>query len=1077
MVRFSQRVACIIGGMLLLASVVRAQDMTVVSGLTLEQYVNQILLGNGIQAFNITYTGGASQLGHMTNGEGVFSVDEGLVLSSDAAENLGCTGPGFCQDCLGTGFVDSDLLTVANSVPPLIGQNFSVGSVNDGCVLEFDFVAAGDTVSFNYVFGSDEYLTWVNTAYNDVFAFFLSGPGITGPYDSPPGFPGGAVNIASVPNTNPQLPITISSVNNVTNSQYYVNNPGSTVAPCINGYTLPFTAMHEVQCGETYHIKLAIADGSDTALESIVVLEAGSFQSNAVVQIDLSIDVGGPESNVIYENCGTATLTFERPVETILDMQEMVYIDYSGSVAINGVDYGQPQPNGTLLPLPDSVVFEPYVSIVQFQLTAAIDGLGEGVEMVQFEIDNVAACNGGGLTTFFTFQIAENPPPFVVTGYSTSICEGVTEEIAPTVTGGYGNYTFDWGSCSDDNTPFLSVTPTDDFSCFVTVGDTCGIVSQTVEIEVEVLEFPPMTASINEASVSLDCWGTATVSATANGGNGPNTGGAYTYEWEDEDGAPLFPSWWFGPNTVELSTWMNVQEVFLTVTDACGFVAMDSIDVTYNIPPIEIDAPAVVDAVCNQPFSVVANAEGQGPMNYVWYNGFEMLSFNNTLNWTSSADLNLTLEVSDGCGQIEEVPVFVDITAPAVTVTTPPALVGPCTQVFNVAANVTSGSGGYVYTWTQDGNPLAGAGNSQNIQSFNNTVIAVTVNDGCGQSGSSSTAITIDNPQLLIELGEDLPASCVDLTPISVDILSGAGAYEYAWSVNGAPYSTSPDINLQSFFTVPVTVLVQDGCGGMASDGLTYVVPDVPLAITTSESATICAGDGIGLQALATGGEDGFVYHWPTLNQYGPDQYIVPTQSAVYPVVATDICGESITAQVAIDVQYLFSRFTVSMLSETEAQFRATPEPGEPWEGAYEYVWDFGDGGTSEEKEPLHVYDGLGDYLASLEVTSWVGCVDKSYTIVRGPVLLYVPTAFTPNNDGINDAFFAVTNDLFSFEMWVFDRWGAPVFHSEDPTEVWNGSVDGGTHFAANGLYQWVIRLKGHNTDAEEFTGTVQLMR
>jgi gliding motility-associated-like protein len=1077
MIRFFSRIFILFAAIAVSSLQANAQDMTVSSGLTLEQYVNEILLGNGIQAFNITYTGGASQLGHMTNGAGVFSVDEGLVLSSDAAENLGCSGPGFCNDCLGGGFNDSDLLTVANSVPPLIGQGFSVGSVNDGCVLEFDFVAAGDTVSFNYVFGSDEYLTWVNTAYNDVFAFFLSGPGITGPYDSPPGFPGGAVNIASVPNSNPQLPITISSVNNVTNSQYYVNNPGSTTPPCINGYTLPFTAMHEVQCGETYHIKLAIADGSDTALESIVVLEAGSFQSNAVVQIDLSIDVGGPDANVIYENCGTATLTFERPVETLLEMQEMVYIDYSGSVAINGVDYGQPQPNGTLLPLPDSVIFAPFVSVVQFQLTAAIDGISEGVESVQFEIDNVAACNGGGLTTFFSFQIAENPPPFVVEGYTTSICEGLTETIAPIVSGGYGNYTFDWGSCSNATTPSITVTPTDDFSCFVTVGDTCGIASQTVEIEVEVLEFPPLTASINEPSVSLDCWGTATVSATAAGGNGPNTGGQYAYEWEDQDGNEIFPSWWFGPGTVELSTWMNVEEVFVTVTDACGFVAMDSIDVTYNIPPIVVDVPAVVDAICNQPFNVVATAEGQGPMNFTWYNGFQALSFSGNLNWTSNADADLTLEVTDGCGQVEEVPVFVDITAPPVVVSTPPALVGPCTQVFNVMANVTSGSGGYQYSWTQNGQPIPGNANAQNIQSFNNTTLAVTVSDGCGQSGASTTAITIDNPPLVIELGDDISASCVDNTPIDVEILSGAGAYEYAWSVNGVPYSTNQDINLQSFFTVPVSVVVQDGCGGMTSDGLTYFIPDIPLSITSSEPTTICAGDGIGLTALATGGEEGFVYHWPTLNQYGSDQYIVPLQSAVYPVVATDICGASITAQVAVDVQYLFSRFTISMLSETEAQFRATPDPEEPWEGAYTYAWDFGDGATSEEKEPLHVYDGLGDYLASLEVTSWVGCVDKSYTIVRGPVLLYVPTAFTPNNDGINDAFFAVTNDLFSFEMWVFDRWGAQVFHSTDPSEVWNGSVDGGTHYASNGMYQWVIRLKGFNTDAEEFSGTVQLMR
>ena len=99
-----------------------------------------------------------------------------------------------------------------------------------------------------------------------------------------------------------------------------------------------------MECGETYHIKLAIADGSDTALESIVVLEEGSFESNAVVQIDLSIDVGGPEANTIYEDCGQATLTFERPIETILEIQEMVYIDYGNSVQLTALTTGSPSP-------------------------------------------------------------------------------------------------------------------------------------------------------------------------------------------------------------------------------------------------------------------------------------------------------------------------------------------------------------------------------------------------------------------------------------------------------------------------------------------------------------------------------------------------------------------------------------------------------------------------------------------------------------------------------------------------------------------------------------------------------------
>lgn len=1056
------------------AGAVEAQVIT--QGLTIEEYVNDVLLGNGVQATNITYTGGDVQLGYMTDGDGTFSVAEGLVLSTDNATNLGCQ-TGACTDCLGMGFNDADLLTIANSVPPLIGQNFSVSSVNDGCVLEFDFVAAGDTVSFNYVFGSDEYLTWINSSYNDVFAFFLSGPGITGPYDSPAGFPGGAVNIAAVPDTDPAIPITISSVNPQTNDAYYIDNPGSTEAPCINGYTVPFTAWHQVECGETYHIKLAIADGSDTALESIVVLEAGSFQSNAVVQIDLSIDVGGPDANTIYEDCGTATLTFERPVETILELQEMVYIDYSNSTATNGVDYGQPQPDGSLLPLPDSVVFEPFVSIVEFQLVAAIDGIFDPNEVVEMVIDNVAACNGGGLETYFSFIISEEPPPFEVSGYSTEACLGFEQPVSPIVSGGYGNYTYEW-ECNGATDAEIIITPDDDWSCFVTVGDTCGMPSQTVEIEVEILEFPPFLVDIVQESVELSCNGATTVSVNAEGGNGPSTGGSYDYDWYDQDGGNVPPSWWM-PSEVNLAVWQGVETLFVTVTDACGFEETDSIEITYNIPELIVDLDPTLEVFCNEDFTVGPMVTGQGPFNYQWFqNGSNMWVWSQNYSTSTSADLTLEVVVSDACGQEESAEVEVQVTAPDVVVVTPTELVGPCTTVFEVEADVTSGSGGYTYTWYQDGELMAGQANDAVfIESFVDTEIEVVVNDGCGQTGGNSTDIVIENPPLVIELGDPINASCVDNTPIAVDILSGSGEYEYAWEVNGVPYSTDEDILVQSFFTIPIAVSVVDGCGGAASDEVTYIIPDIPLDITISEDITICAGDGISVEATATGGEEGFVYYWPTLNAYGPTQYIVPTQTATYPVVATDICGWEVEEATEVAVQYLFSNFTISMLTQTEAQFTATPSPEEPFDGAFTYSWNFGDGSTSDEPNPLHQYDGLQDYTASLEVTSWIGCRDSAYTNIPGPVNLYVPTAFTPNNDGLNDAFYAHLSGVKDFEMWVFNRWGEEVFHTQDPLEPWIGEVNGGEHYAPNGIYNWVVRLKGFNTDAQEYTGTVQLMR
>ncbi len=1059
-------------------SIAHAQ-LEVETGLTLEEYVNDILLGNGIQAFNITYQGGDNQLGYLTGGDEVFSISSGLILSCDVAENLECPDEFLtCDGCLGGGFSDPDLLDIANSVPDLIGGSFSVSSVNDGCVLEFDFIAAGDTVSFDYVFGSDEYETWINTQYNDVFAFFLSGPGITGPYDSPAGFPDGSVNIAGVPNTDPNLPITISSVNSGTNPEYYVDNQGGTDV-CINGYTVPFTASYPVECGETYHIKLAIADGSDTALESIVVLEEGSFESNAVVQIDLSIDVGGPEANTIYEDCGMATLSFERPVETILDIQEMVYINYGNSVATNGVDYGQPQPDGTLLPLPDSVVFAPYVSIVEFELTAAIDGVVEGPELVEMEIENVAACNGGGLTTYFSFYVAEEPPPFEVNGYDTEMCLGDAIELAPLVSGGYGNYTYEWLCNGEEGAPFLfDPDVAGPWSCEIIVGDTCGMPSQSAIIEVEVLQFDPLEVTIVPPSIQLDCNAVVDVEAIANGGYDMAEGGFYEYAWEDQNGTNLFASW-FDPSILSVSTWLNADEIFVTVTDACGMEAMDSVEVTYNIPPLVVTVDDTVNVFCNDPFSITASATGEDPFNYTWLDGGTWLGWGNPLNWSTSSDESIVLEVSDACGQVETVDIEITVEAPEVIVSLPDGLVGPCTEVFNLQADVTSGSGGYQFSWFQNGINMSENGDNIDVQLSETATFTVNVDDGCGQSGSDNAQIVIDNPPLVIELGPDLYQSCIDYTDIEVDVVSGAGDYQYNWFVGGEPYDDDDEITLQSYSTISVGVQVQDGCGGTMDDSLVYHIPDIPIALDLTPSTTICAGDGIWLEALAMGGEEGFVYYWPSLGTYGPTQYIAPTQSATYPVIATDICGDEMDVASTIEVQYLFSDFTVSGTEDNENRytFRATPNPPEPYEGAYAYDWNFGDGVTSDDPIVVHEFDGLSDYTVTLDVTSWVGCTNQSYTVVRGPVLLYVPTAFTPNNDGINDAFKVVGGQIKDYELWILNRWGEEVFHSTSLDDFWMGDVQGGAHYAENGIYNWIIRLKGFNTDAEEYTGTLQLMR
>jgi len=1046
-------------GVLLPAVFSLSAQLEVNSTLTPDQYVNDVLLGTGVEATNVQFTGSPTQIGQITGFDVTeFPIEAGLILSTEVANNPANIDEGCIEDFIDDGLEvsgDADLLNIANSVPPLIGQAFSVTSVNDICAIEFDFVATGDTVRFNYVFGSDEYLAWVNSQYNDIFGFFLSGPGINGPYAD------NAVNLAEVPGSDPQLAITISSVNDVTNAAYYIDNPGNDVL-CQNGYTAKLTAESEVECGETYHIRLAIADGSDTALESFVILESGSFESNSVVEVDLNINVGADletDNPVIFEDCGEAMLTFTRPIETIIDIEEMVIIDYSSSTATNGVDF-------TLLP--DTVFFPPFVTVQQFPLDAFEDGIAEGSETVIMEILNLAACNGGGLTSYFEFDIIDEPDPLVVDGFDTELCVGDSVALTPEVTGGYGNYAFSW-DCNpglDTNTINYIPDAAGVFECMVTVSDTCGMPSDDGLFEITVEEYPELTAEILGGDVVLSCNGFQEVFAVADGGNPP-----YTYSWELQDGLPAFG---YG-NSLFLSTWLNASEVHVIVEDACGLTAEAMVNVSIDVPELIVELDDNYEVSCNVPFTITPDWSGGEPYyNFAWLEGFSFLGFNQNLNWTTDSDMSITLEVSDGCGQFVTVETEVTVVSPALDVSLPDTLVGPCTESFNLVPVVDGGSGVYTYQWSQNFNPVADTETLTYSEGLS-TSFTVDVTDNCQSTGSASTAIDIQNPALLVDLQDTINASCVDNTVVAVDILSGAGGYTYEWTIGGVPYGGSdPQITVQSFVTTPIAVEVLDGCGGADETSALLIIPDVPMTLSVSNDTVVCRGEALSLSAMATGGEGGFVYSWTSIPAFGENQYVAPSNSYSYPVEVTDICGETLSETVEVEVQYIYSDFYTSYLSDTRIEFIATPEPPCP---NCDYDWDFGDGASSEEMSPTHEYDGLGDYYAQLTITNPLGCRDSAYTLVEGPVMVYIPNAFTPNNDGINDGFQVVISDVVYFEINIFNKWGEEIFYSTDPDEVWTGNVKGGDHYAPNGLYNYRLRWKGSRTDAEEFSGTIELMR
>jgi hypothetical protein len=465
-------------------------QIVMTSGITADQAV-QYLLGPTVVYSNATFTGSGLQLGQLDGlaGSANFGIGSGIVLCTDDVQSLSPTGVvGNVTPNINT---EPDLLAVAQSVPPLINQNFTITNVNNVAILEFDFVATGNNLSFNYIFGSNEYLTFVNTQYNDVFAFFLSGPGITGPYASPAAFPGGAINIADVPNSNPPLPITISSVNNVLNSQYYVDNQVN-VDILSNGYTTTLIADNAIQCGQTYHIKLAIADCGDQSLQSFVCLEAGSFnvgtnliQPIAVTTPGQSPITGFPANAILEgESCYDGLFVLSPPPCSL--EPDTIQVLYSGSATL-GTDYTTGGVTEIILypNQPDTLFISAFVdNLPEGDDSLTFSNVTSGYETITLSFVFEDLINGDMDTASATLLLVDYSPVNIGDVPDYNLCSGVPvviDGVPASIQNGVPNYTYNWEKPSGASLSTASTVTLihgdpmpEEGNYWVTVTDFCG---------------------------------------------------------------------------------------------------------------------------------------------------------------------------------------------------------------------------------------------------------------------------------------------------------------------------------------------------------------------------------------------------------------------------------------------------------------------------------------------------------------------------------------------------------------------------------------------------------------------------
>ncbi len=382
----------------------------------------------------------------------------------------------------------------------------------------------------------------------------------------------------------------------------------------------------------------------------------------------------------------------------------------------------------------------------------------------------------------------------------------------------------------------------------------------------------------------------------------------------------------------------------------------------------------------------------------------------------------------------------------------------------NINAQGDLGISPYTYIW-DNGN----SNNSQTVSPQNNTTYIVTVTDMCNYTASADVEITVATTDA--DAGPDQTICHGESTN-----LTATGGTSYLWSTgqSGATISVTPDQTTTYYVTASGVCI--------PVDSVTVNISPSP-EIVLSQPDPVCSGEQISI--TASGGES---YIWSS----NPSDYSLASQAGnttvnVKPRTTTTYTVTGSNTYGCTGVGYV----TAQIYPTPEANFIIDPgvvssfdpivnfldmSSGSP----VSWLWSFGDNNFSDLQHPTHTYsDSGGVYPVLLIVTNQYGCIDSitKYAQVRPEFVIYIPNAFSPNGDGINDEIMVFSTGVseIDFEWMIFDRWGKMVFYSNDIYKGWDGKIY--SNPATQDIYHYRLIFRDKTSKLYEHYGVIQLIK
>ncbi|HRD51725.1 MAG TPA: choice-of-anchor L domain-containing protein, partial [Flavobacteriales bacterium] len=890
------------------------------------QALAQAISGPGVRISNPVINCHVQGYGEFSYSGNLLGLESGVILTS-----------GRITEAIGPNDVANKTFQQGTSGNALL-NTVTGRTTRDACLFEFDVIPSGDSLSFQFVFGSEEYNEWVGSQYNDVFGFFISGPGIVGD----PGI-GADKNIALIPGTS--APVAINSVNNGLNSAYYVDNAGGSQLQ-MDGYTTGLVARSLVQPCQTYHLKLIVADASDRKFDSWVFIER--IQSS---NVSLSTPTVNGTPNMV-EGCNPGWIRFTRdPV--MPDPLTLTY--YLQGTATNGTDYaaiGNANPNvAKTITIPGGAAFaEQYVNPEADAIAEPTEHLrillgnpncpGFVIDSIDFPItDTLIAsvspegtqtiCHGsstqfeiqGGLvyswtpSTGLSCTTCPNPiaSPTTNTNYTVVINEGacvrtvsrlvrvsnptisatMTQPLCNggsngainiTVTGGYAPYTYAWSGPNGFTATSEDLVNIEAGTYTVTVTDNSGCPrAQSFNMGSPAALGITLTPSILPFGQNIACNGasTGTLSLAISGGTGP-----HAIQWSGPNG---FASTQQNLSNIGAGTY-NVQ-----VTDANGCTASGSYTMTQS-PVLALTLNG------SQPVTCFGSANGQATVNASGGMPPYSISWNTSPVQTGATATGLspgtrTASVTDGYGCNAFVQVTIgEPAAVSVSLSGTSHIVhcqGQGQQNGTATAIASGGTGAFSYSWNTS--PVQGTATATFNSGGNYTVTATDAN-GC----TGTANLTVNQPgnistSILTQTG----VSCFGGSNGSATVSVSGGS-----NIQSATWNTNPVQNGLTALNLPAgiwTLTAQHADGCVTQVPVTIAQPAAALGSSiASQTDVSCFGGTNGSATVsANGGTAPYSYNWnSTPAQSGATATNLAAGS--YTCTITDANGCSTTRNVTI---------------------------------------------------------------------------------------------------------------------------------------------------------------------------------